>query len=138
MSETHAGSSNRIRILTWQTQCPGAAARVSKPDSAHSSPKTSCIASESFPSIDNVGKSVGCPSLTLPGRDMNVMYRGKPHKYLHDKWVTGLVVDRVSKDENRYGRNKLQRLSDALMRLRPHWIGPPLTIWAKTSLGRQR
>ena len=76
--------------------------------------------------------------MTLLGSNMNVMYRGKPHKYLHDKWVTGLFVDGVSKDENRYGRNKLQRLSDALMKLRPHGIGPPLTIWAKASLGRQR
>ncbi len=69
---------------------------------------------------------------------MDVMYRGKPHEYLHDKWVTGLVVDRVSKDENRYGRNKLQRLFGALVELRSHGIGLRLTTWTTASSGRQR
>jgi hypothetical protein len=69
---------------------------------------------------------------------MDVMYRGKPHEYLHDEWVTGLVVDPVSKDENRYGRNKLQRLFGGLVELRSHKIGPRLTIWATASSGRQR
>ncbi len=58
------GLSNRIRIFTSQNHKAQRAQPGSQsPTPAHSSSKTSCIASESFPFIDIVGERVGRMSL---------------------------------------------------------------------------